>query len=326
MRNYKVILKLTGPITQVPDSQKLFGALMYMFAEKYGDERAADLASAVRNKEIHLALSNIMPEGYLPAPKDYLMDHISKKNNLAEELKKKHAAIKIRSYIKSQELEHVLAEPESSEFLFPYVTQLDLQQLRASIDSVCYDIPELNTRLYSVPTVVLSEVSQDKKGREHYRPVDTYCYFLQVDDSSLCSDFLGMTEDAAVDQKMIILGKRASQGLNLFQFMEIAEQKGSGAEAAFYLNTGMLLPDSIDFKASSIKLFTSQRRPFEMTGGWRENAPKYYISFIEQGSIIVVREGVGHAGKSIESPFRQNRDIVFGNAFLYPIYLSERQV
>ena len=46
MRNYKVILKLTGPITQVPDSQKLFGALMYMFAEKYGDERAADLASA----------------------------------------------------------------------------------------------------------------------------------------------------------------------------------------------------------------------------------------------------------------------------------------
>lgn len=122
MRNYKVILKLTGPITQVPDSQKLFGALMYMFAEKYGDERAADLASAVRNKEIHLALSNIMPEGYLPAPKDYLMDHISKKNNRAEALKKKHAAIKIRSYIKSQELEHVLAEPESSEFLFPYVT------------------------------------------------------------------------------------------------------------------------------------------------------------------------------------------------------------
>lgn len=165
MRNYKVILKLTGPITQVPDSQKLFGALMYMFAEKYGDERAADLASAVRNKEIHLALSNIMPEGYLPAPKDYLMDHISKKNNLAEELKKKHAAIKIRSYIKSQELEHVLAKPESSEFLFPYVTQLDLQQLRASIDSVCYDIPELDTRLYSVPTVVLSEVSQDKKDR-----------------------------------------------------------------------------------------------------------------------------------------------------------------
>ena len=206
------------------------------------------------------------------------------------------------------------------------MTQLDLQQLRASIDSVCYDIPELDTRLYSVPTVVLSEVSQDKKGREHYRPVDTYCYFLQVDDSSLCSDFLGMTEDAAADQKMIILGKRASQGLNLFQFMEITEQKSSGAEAAFYLNTGMLLPDSIDFKASSIKLFTSQRRPFEMTGGWRKDAPKYYISFIEQGSIIVVREGVGHAGKSIESPFRQNRDIVFGNAFLYPIYLSERQV
>lgn len=144
-----------------------------------------------------------------------------------------------------------------------------------------------------MPTVVLSEVSQDKKGREHYRPVDTYCYFLQVDDSSLCSDFLGMTEDAAADQKMIILGKRASQGLNLFQFMEITEQKSSGSEAAFYLNTGMLLPDSIDFKASSIKLFTSQRRPFEMTGGWRKDAPKYYISFIEQGSIIVVREGVG---------------------------------
>lgn len=326
MRNYKVILKLNGSITQVPDSQKLFGALMYMFAERYGDERAADLVSAVMNKEIHLALSNIMPEGYLPAPKDYLMEHISKKNNPDEDLKKKHSAIKIRNYIKSRELEHVLAEPESSEYLFPYVTQLDMQQLRASIDSVCYDIPELDTRLYSVPVVVLSEVSQDKKGGEHYRPVDTYCYFLQVDDSRLCSDFLEMTEDAAADQKLIILGKRASQGLNLFQFIEIKEQKGLESEAAFYLNTGMLLPGSIDFKNSSIKLFTSERRPFEMTGGWRKDAPKYYISFIEQGSVIVLHEGVRHAGKSIASPFRQNRDIVFGNAFLYPIYLSERQV
>ena len=46
MRDYKIGLELTGAMTQVPDSQKLFGALVYLFAERYGDGSAAKLTKA----------------------------------------------------------------------------------------------------------------------------------------------------------------------------------------------------------------------------------------------------------------------------------------
>ena len=56
-----------------------------------------------------------------------------------------------------------------------------------------------------------------------------------------------------------------------------------------------------------------------MAGGWNKNGNKYFISFIESGSIIVLRDGVEQAGKCVLSPFNKGRDIVFGNAFLYPV-------
>ena len=107
MRDYKIGLELTGAMTQVPDSQKLFGALVYLFAERYGDGSAAKLTKAVKDKDVYLALSNVMPEGYLPTPQDYLIDHISQKSDEKLDLKKTRAAIKLRSYIKPEALKRV---------------------------------------------------------------------------------------------------------------------------------------------------------------------------------------------------------------------------
>lgn len=326
MRDYKIGLELTGAMTQVPDSQKLFGALVYLFAERYGDESAAKLTKAVKDKDVYLALSNVMPEGYLPTPQDYLIDHISQKSDEKLDLKKKRAAIKIRSYIKPEALGQALHTPEKcDEPTYPYVRQQDFQQLRASLDSARYDIPELDTRLYSVPTVVLSEVWENQEGGKRIEFVKTYSFYLRVDDSGLCRDFLSMLNLATVEKQVVILGKRASQGLNLFKFTTITELKEVNHTGGTFLNTGMLLPDRIDFKSSSLKLFTSERRPFEMSGGWNEGSPKYYISFVAQGSIIKLPEGLGHEGKSIESPFRKNRDIVFGNAYLYPVFTDGKE-
>lgn len=325
MKNYEIKLELTGAMTQVPDSQKLFGALVYLFAETYGDEKATALTKAVLDKKIHLALSNVLPEGYLPVPQDYLIDKLSENSNEELDLKKVRSAIKLRSYIKSCKLQSVLDAPEKCENIYPYVKQQNLQQLRASIDSLRYDLPELDTRLYSVPTVDLCEVSQDKDDKGQNWAVKNFCFYLQADDRAFCSDFLNLLQSAAEENLELILGKRASQGLNRFRVKGITEQKLPTLGSDNYINTGMLLPDHIDFQASSMRLFTSERRPFEMMGGWSEDSPKYYISYLAQGSIIAAPEGAEKAGKSIQSPFN-SRSIVFGNAFLYPIILRERQV
>ena len=84
----------------------------------------------------------------------------------------------------------------------------------------------------------------------------------------------------------------------------------------------MLLPEKIDFRKSTLKLFTSERRPFTMPGGWKKDS-KYFISFIDSGSIIVLKDKIEQAGKCVRSPFNPKRDIIFGNAFLYPVMLGK---
>lgn len=119
-----------------------------------------------------------------------MIDHISQKSDEKLDLKKTRAAIKLRSYIKPEALKRVLHTPEKcDELARPYVRQQDFQQLRASLDSARYDIPELDTRLYSVPTVVLSEVWENQEGGKRIEFVKTYSFYLRVDDSGLCLRF-----------------------------------------------------------------------------------------------------------------------------------------
>ncbi len=326
MKDYKVKLVSMGTSTQLPDSQKLFGALVYMFSEKYGNEKASMLTKALLDKKIHLALSNVMPLDYLPTPQDYLIDCISEANNPDTNLKEKRNDIKKRNYIRLADLEHILKKPENCESVFPYIKLQNRQQLRASIESDRYDIPELDSKLYSVPTVDLLEISRDEEGKERKKPVNIFCFYLQADDSDICADLLDTLDEAASTKRTVILGKRASQGLNIFEFQDIIVQGFRHTPANLFLNIGMLLPDEIDFASSTFKLFTSERRPFEMPGGWDKDFTGYYISFIAEGSIISAPGGLVGAGKSIKSPFNEKRDIVFGNSFLYPISLRERRV
>jgi len=328
MKDYQVELTATGFMTQMPDSQKVFGALVYLFAEKYGDKNATRLTQAVLNKQIQLKLSNLMPYGYLPTPQEYLMDLMIQNQKQEDTLSRKAAytCMKERDYITFRGLEQAMVEPESCVEIFPYVKCDIRQQQRASIDSVRYNIPGMESQLYSVPTILLTEISCNEKGERKEKPVSKFMFYLQVDDSQLNNDLVDMLKESTRIERVLILGKRSSQGLNVFKISKVIKQEQGSGSGKRYLNMGMLLPDKIDYRFSILKIFTSERRPFAMPGGWNKNAQKYYISFIEQGSIISAPDGVSHAGKSVESQFNKARDIVFGNAYLYPMPLNGRMI
>lgn len=328
MKVYKIKLTSTGAMTQIPDSQKLFGALVYMFSEAYGSDKAAMLVKEIKEKSVHLALSSIMPFGYFPTPQDYLIDLASSGAASDVNLKQIRAEIKEKRYIPLLDLKTALKDAEHIQKISSYVKLVDLQQLRASIESLQYNIPELDAKLYSVPVAVPLEM-QDKGAVISGRVTD-FCFYLQAGgDSESLDKLLCRIACAVKDGNFVILGKRASQGINTFKFCGMEEiglpkTKNNGLPKMF-LNMGMLLPDCIDFSSSTLKLFTSERRPFEMAGGWEKNATEKFISFIAEGSLICAPEGAEHAGKSIESPFYKGRDIVFGNAFLYPISLPRSE-
>ena len=82
MKTYKILLTSIGGITQMPDSQKIFGALVYMFSDEYGTEKANKFVKDILDKKIFLALSNLLPNDYLPTPVDYLVDKLHNTDNI----------------------------------------------------------------------------------------------------------------------------------------------------------------------------------------------------------------------------------------------------
>lgn len=321
MKNYKIVLKSTGAITQLPDSQKVFGALITVFAEENGNDKAAELVKEVIDKKIHLALSNVNPLDYFPMPQDYVVDRLLKTVNDGENLKAKRAAVKERGYVKLEDLKRVIDNPGTSEKIYPYIKQANEQQLRASMESVMYGIQGLETKLYTVPVLKLTE-RKWIDDREVAQPISKFCFYLQMDNSESGVAVLELIDELLQSGTPLILGKRASQGLNKYHVTAVETIELQKEE--HYLNLGMLLPNKIDFSASVLKLFTSERRPFVMQGGWNQNCGKYFISFVAAGSVIALSDGIEQAGKCVPSPFNKSRDIVFGNAFLYPISLGNR--
>lgn len=315
VKNYKVTLKSVGRITQLPDSQKIFGALITALSRFCGAEEATTLVNAVFEKKSHIAVSNLLPLDYFPVPQDYIVDRLAEQTSKQESLKDKRAEVKARDFVKLNDLNRILKNPEKCKKIFPYVKVLDSYQQRASVESTFYGIEGLETKLYTVPVVTIEEVVKQNKGTNI---VSEFCFYLQGDESVV--SVKEVIEKFIQSEESIILGKRASQGLNKYKIISIEEIEIQ--ESDYYLNLGMLLPEKIDFRKSTLRLFTSERRPFTMPGGWKKDS-KYFISFIDSGSIIALKDKMEQAGKCVRSPFNQERDIIFGNAFLYPVILGK---
>lgn len=311
MKTYKIILKADGAVTQLPDSQKLFGALVTETAFQKGEECARKLAGAVLEGKTYLELSNVLPLGYVPVPHDYLLSRYEEKSP-GRDLKAYRKRIKRYQYIREKDLQIVWETPEECRKLRSYVREDDEQQLRAFDMSTEYGIQALETKLYTVPVLGIFEMPGEKKVTE-------FCFYMRGEEDGAGDVLLETVEGLKRDRRALILGKRASQGLNRYRVIRIERVKLPCGAKNVYLNLGMLLPDRIDFERSYLRLFTSERRPFEMPGGWESEYRKSFISFIDKGSVIVLLEGTRRAGKCVPSPFFPERDVVFGNAFLYPV-------
>lgn len=313
---HKISMKRIGRMTQLPDSQKIFGALIYMYAEQTSDAQATKLVHAVKDKRLIFSLSNLMPKGYLPVPKSYLLEQAT---NMKAGGKAHYQAVKRCSFIKSEQLEDLLKNPQLLKELSPYVRIDESQEIHAAIDSVSYQLPGLDPNLYSVPEITVLEVDRDKRDRV----IDNYCFYLTIEANDLGKSFVKALKKAYEQDRMFFLGPRVSQGMNIYRIKNICTEN-TGQEkhpqaSAYYLNLGMLLPEDINYQASFIDTFTSVRLPYKRPEGWDQTLKKTYISYISAGSILLTENGPQAAGKSISSEYDKERAIVFGNAMLYPI-------
>ncbi|MCP1102033.1 CRISPR type III-A-associated RAMP protein Csm4 [Aequitasia blattaphilus] len=323
INTYLVELMSTGAITQLPDSQKVFGALIYMFAEEYGSREATQMVKAIKEKNIHFSLSNVIPYGYVPLPQAYLIEQNQK---LDLQNKKNYKLIKRVKYIKKEDIGSILNSKKQVDEVMSYVRFDTWQQLRASIDSIRYDMPELESKLYSVPVTEVIEVKKNGTVTQE-TPVKKFCFYMQVEENEQTEKLVKLLKRQSEMNNIMILGKRASQGMNTYEIQGFHKEKEGDSKGNMYLNMGMLLPDKISFTDSALELFTSERCSFNIENRWNSKQRMVnYISFVSEGSIIAISEGIKVAGKCVESPSNPDRDIVFGNAYLWPIKLNRGEV
>ncbi|WP_088839372.1 hypothetical protein [Listeria sp. ILCC792] len=299
---YKINLKLQGGITQLPDSQRIFGFLISKYAEKTSALSATELVRKVREKQIQFQLSNMMPSGYLPTPIEEILALDSEE--------KIYKVIKERTFLKEEMIGNILKNISVVKRAFPFVKIKELYQPHTAISSSSHQLVGMQNVVYAVPEIDVIEVSGEDESEKIVRDFQIY---LSVEED----DILKLVKEMQMRKSVLYLGKRASLGYNNF-VIESIEKCETQRKSDNYLNLGMLLPDKINYEESALKLFTSERRPYESKFG-QGKIKGQVISFIDAGSYIFTTANSNQAGKSIESPFDKERAIIFGNSFLYPM-------
>ena len=319
---YDIKMKLSGRITQLPDSQKIFGALIYAYAEATSAKAATQLVAKIKDGSFYFSLSNMLPMGYLPVPQSELIDRM---DDHKEDSKKVYTALKKRQYLPIEKIMDWLDNPNKPDCPTPYIYSKLSQQTHNAIDSVRYDIPGMDPNLYSVPeTTIIKADDHDESGVVAEEEYNQFNFYLAVEDCIEGKVLIDTLRKEQERQSLFIRGAKSSYGFNIFVIENIASAGiNYQKDDTLYLNLGMLLPKEIDFEKSTLKLFTSERRPYDKVGGWEDmDCTKQFISFIEAGSIICSTNGFNQVGQSIASPF-DDRAIVFGNAFLYPFPVNQ---
>jgi hypothetical protein len=309
MKTYNLSLKAQGQITQIPDSQKIFGALMFFLSETCDSKATTKYVQEVRDDPNLVQISNALPLGYFPAPKALLI------NKIKETDKNTYSLIKNMDYIAKEKVIELCSKTELSadDTDIDYINIKTFQHVRVGIDASYKASPGLPSNPFSVPTIRVCK----NNGEE----VTAYTVYIRAKGDSLLGKYI-----LSLKYKLFVLGKRSSQGFNLFKVTNVknVETKNhTDKQAGEFINLGMLLPgENVDLANSkSLELFTSERRPYEMGTHWnKDEITRNYLSFLAPGSVVKLTSGIV-GGVCIDSPFPsgKGRNIVFGNAFLYPL-------
>ena len=115
MITYEVKLKKIGEMTTLPDSQRLFGFLMN-FSKKYcTEDEISSFVKGVREQKQKCMISNVVPSGYYPTPKEYIMQKLQKRLEKNQKEIQRLEKEQINSKNKSEKIIQTFVEKKNQE-------------------------------------------------------------------------------------------------------------------------------------------------------------------------------------------------------------------
>ncbi|MGP1597643.1 hypothetical protein [Peptoanaerobacter stomatis] len=145
MIRYEIKLKKIGEMTTLPDSQRLFGFLINNSKKYCSEDEISDFVKGVRDYKEKCMISSILPTGYYPTPKEFIIQNLQKrlvKNN--EEIKlleekqkqiKKESDSLIRDTINKKKKEKSKKNLKS-----------EIEDLKTDYNNISYAINNLSTK------------------------------------------------------------------------------------------------------------------------------------------------------------------------------------
>ncbi len=309
---YEFKLNSKGKMTTIPDSQCLFGFLMNNTKKYFESEKISEYTRAVLEKEQKCMVSNLMPDGYYPFPKEYVTDKLGIEKEIYKKIKK-------FDFIKREDLfkliKLVRENKKLDEGLLKEIhflkTNLEFIQ-KFRLESQVKNLPGFPNVAYSLSIVSLFNGENEQKN---------FSFFVKVEENSLLQNSIKKMKDDITNGRIInYLGGKASSGLNTFEVYEIRELAKNipSKSSKIYLNLGMLLPEfeKIESNNSFLGLHTSDRKPYDI-----ENNVEKVICFISAGSIIFKNKNTKdefELSKSIHNEYNllYKDAIIFGNSYL----------
>ena len=142
MIRYEVKLNNLGKITTLPDSQRLFGFLINNSKKYCNEEDISSFVRGVRQQEQKCMISNLLPGGYYPTPKEFIMQKLQGRLNRNQEEIKKFEERQSELRQKSEETIKKLIEKNKAKKLNKYhKKELDkeIQSCKSQLEKIKAD-------------------------------------------------------------------------------------------------------------------------------------------------------------------------------------------
>ena len=117
MIRYEVKLNKIGEMTTLPDSQRLFGFLVNNSKKYCSEEDISSFVRGVRQQEQKCMISNLLPSGYYPTPKEFIMQKLQGRLNKNQEEIKRLEKIQTKLKRESEEVVQKLREKNKAKKL-----------------------------------------------------------------------------------------------------------------------------------------------------------------------------------------------------------------
>ena len=284
---YKVQLSSLGRIIQLPDSQKIYGAILHYLNDK------GDLSGIEKILDSKLYISNVFPMEVLPNIYIWGEEYTSSIDEKMYEFSNNdYKDYKSKKYItlgsKKIEVEETFRDMNNTE-----------------------EIVKGSGGVFSQNIINYKKEEDGKK-----EIINDFEFYFRCDSQDLSNTISTIIKE----MKVLKLGKRSTRGMNLYEVIEI-ERLDIQDSSECYLNLGMLGMNNLEFidmEKSKLKIYTSKRK------GYVEWKKELIVQYIGEGSVICLKDNnINNLKSNIQIDGEEGRRLYTGG-FLLPLRKKNR--